>query len=118
MNQMLIKMVDGGLVNYMDDCYHYDGCPTCDYGSEYINEIDVTLTKYNINVRTNQMYEYALSEGQMIRLFLYEYNAIQQMTENEFVDWFKEKLIAITNDDWKEDVRHRVIKAYDVTEIK
>lgn len=36
---MLIKMLDGGIVNYADDHYHYDGCPTCNYGSEYINEI-------------------------------------------------------------------------------
>lgn len=40
---MLIKMLDGGILNYADDHYHYDGCPTCDYGSEYINEIDITL---------------------------------------------------------------------------
>ena len=62
MNEMLIKMVDGGLVNYADDYYHYDGCPTCDYGSQYINEVDVTLTKYKIHVKTNQMYEYVLNE--------------------------------------------------------
>ena len=53
---MLIKMIDGGLVNYADDCWHMGGCPTCDYGSEYVNEIDITLTKYKIHVRTNQMY--------------------------------------------------------------
>ncbi len=118
MDEMLIKMVDGGLVDYTDDCYHYDGCPTCDWGSEYINEIDVTLTKYNIHVKTNQMYGYALSEGQMIRLFLSEYNTIQQMTEKEFIDWFKEKLADIANDDFSEAFCDRCIKAFDVTEIK
>ena len=118
MSEMLIKMVDGGLVNYTDDCYHYDGCPTCDYGSEYINEIDVTLTKYNIHVRTNQMYEYVLSEGQMIKLFLSEYNMIQTLTEKKFIDWFKEKLCEITNDEFEETYSHRKIEAFDVTEIK
>jgi hypothetical protein len=118
MNEMLIKMVDGGLVNYTDDCHHYDGCPTCDYGSQYINEIDVTLTKYKIHVRTNQMYEYVLSEGQMIKLFLSEYNTIQTMVENEFIDWFKKKLVEIANDEFKEDFYDRRIEAFDVTEIK
>lgn len=118
MNEMLIKMVDGGLVNYMDDCYYHDGCPTCDFGSEYINEIDVTLTKYNVHVRTNQMYEYVLSEGQMIRLFLSEYNAIQTMTEKEFIDWFKERLVDIANDAFKASFEHACIEAFDVTEIK
>lgn len=95
---MLIKMVDGGIVNYEDDSYHYDGCPTCDWGSEYINEVDITLTHYAIHFKTNQMYEYVLSEGQMMKFFLSEYNTIQAMTEREFVDWFKVKLSEVTDD--------------------
>lgn len=118
MDKMLIKMVDGGLVNYTDDCYHFDGCPTCDWGSKYINEIDVTLTKYNIFVKTNQMYEYVLSEGQMIKLFLSEYGTIQKMTENEFIDWFKKKLCEITGDEFQEAFCDRTIECFDVTEIK
>ena len=118
MSEMLIKMVDGGLVNYTDDCYHYDGCPTCDWGSKYINEIDVTLTKYNIHVKTNQMYEYVLSEGQMIRLFLSEYGTIQTLTEKEFIEWFKDKLIEITSDEFEETYSYRKIECFDVTEIK
>lgn len=117
MNEMLIKMVDGGLVNYTDDCYSYGGCPTCDYGSEYITEIDITLTHYKVHVRTNQMYEYVLSEGQMIRLFLSEYNAIQEMTEKGFIDWFKEKLVEITKDDFNANYCDSSIEAFDVTEI-
>ena len=107
---MLIKMIDGGLVNYTDDHESYGGCPTCDYGSEYINTIDITLTKYKIHARTNQMYDYALSEGQMIKLFLTEYNTIQQMTEREFADWFKEKLCEIVQDD-------EIIEKFEITEV-
>jgi hypothetical protein len=114
---MLIKMIDGGLVNYTDDCWHMDGCPTCDYGSEYVNEIDITLTKYKIHVRTNQMYEYVLSEGQMMRLFLSEYGAIQQMEEMEFIEWFKTKLCEITNDDFEESFCGRTIEEFKVTEV-
>ena len=107
---MLIQMIDGGLVNYEDDCYCISGCPTCDYGSEYINEIDITLTKYKIHTETNQMYEYVLSEGQMIKLFLTEYHTIQAMTEKEFVDWFKEQLDEITKDAYgkKEHLRFNI----------
>lgn len=114
---MLIKMVDGGLVNYTDDCHFYSGCPTCDYGSEYINEINITLTQYTIYVRTNQMYEYVLSEGQMIKLFLSEYNTIQEMTEKEFIDWFKHKLCEITHDDFQEAICNRTIERFDVKEV-
>lgn len=117
MEEMLIKMIDGGLVSYEDDSYSFGGCPTCDYGSEYINEIDITLTHYKIHVKTNQMYEYVLSEGQMMRLFLSEYNTIETMTEKEFVDWFKEKLCEITDDDFQENICGRCIEKFDVTDI-
>lgn len=114
---MLIKMIDGGIVNYEDDCYSYDGCPTCNYGSEYINEIDITLTSHKIHVKTNQMYDYVLSEGQMIKLFLSEYSAIQAMTEKQFIDWFKVKLCEITHDEFNENFCGRIIERFDVTEV-
>lgn len=117
MKEILIKMVDGGLVDYYDDCYSCSGCPTCDYGSEYINEIDITLTKFKIHVKTNQMYEYVLSEGQMMKLFLSEYNTIQTMTETEFTNWFKAKLCEITHDDFQEAICGRCIEKFQVTEI-
>lgn len=107
---MLIKMTDGGIVNYEDNCYHYDGCPTCNYGSEYINEIDITLVHHAIHVKTNQMYEYAISEGQMVRLFLTEYNIIQTMTEKEFIDWFKAKLIDIAYEEGIEEFEVKEVK--------
>lgn len=116
MNKMLIKMIDGGLVDYNDDCCYYSGCPTCDYGSEYINEIDITLTRYKIHVKTNQMYEYVLSEGQMIRLFLSEYDTIRTMTEERFVDWFKEKLCEITHDELQKAWPDSRIEKFDVVE--
>ena len=112
---MLIKMIDGGLVNYNDDRYSYGGCPTCNYGSEHINEIDVTLTKHKIHVKINQMYQYVLSEGQMIKLFLSEYNIIQEMTEKQFIDWFKSKLCELTDE---EKVYYDgKIQCFDVTEV-
>lgn len=114
---MLIKMLDGGLENYTDDYYSYGGCPTCDYGSEYITEIDITLTRYTIHIKTNQMYEYVISEGQMIKLFLTEYNTIQEMTEKEFVDWFKAKLIEITHDEFQESICGRKIEVFDIKEV-
>lgn len=113
---MLIKMVDGGIVNYEDDYYSYGGCPTCDYGSEYINEINITLTRYKIYAEINQMYSYVLSEGQMMKLFLSEYNTIQSMTEKEFVGWFKEKLCEIT-DESNDDIYDGKIKRFDVMEV-
>lgn len=103
MEKLMIAMVDGGMVNYEDDSYSFAGCPTCDYGSQYITEIGVTLTHYKVNVKTNKMYEYVISEGDMMKLFLSEYNTIQSMTEKEFTDWFKEKLLEIADEDELEE---------------
>lgn len=107
---MLIKMLDGGILNYVDDNYHYDGCPTCNYGSEYITEIDITLIHHTIHIKTNQMYEYVLSEGQMMRLFLTAYDTICAMTEKEFIDWLKAKLIDIAYEEG--------IEEFDVKDVK
>lgn len=113
---MLIKMLDGGIVNYEDDCYCYEGCPTCNFGSEYINEIDITLTHYTIHVKTNQMYEYVISEGQMMKLFLSEYDTIRTMTGSEFIDWFKKKLMEITHDEFQENICGRKVEEFTVKE--
>ena len=113
---MLIKMIDGGMVNYKDGTECYAGCPTCDYGSEYINEIWITLTKYNIHAKVNQMYNHALSEGKMMVLFLSNCNEIQAMTEKEFIDWFNVQLDdAICTSDYYYDGR---IELFDVTEVE
>jgi hypothetical protein len=109
-------MIDGGLVDYADDSYFYSGCPTCDYGSQYINEVDITLTHYTIHFKTNQMYDYVLSEGQMVKLFLSENNTIQGMTESEFIDWFKKKLVEITHDEFQEEICGRKIEEFVVKE--
>ena len=115
MTQLLIKMVDGGIVSYHDDCEYYPGCPTCDYGSKYINEIHIELVKYAIDVRVNQTYEYCLSEGYMVQLFLHNYNAIQLMTEQQFIRWFKEKMNECTSNA-NADYYDGVIEMFDVKE--
>ena len=114
---MLLKMVDGGIVNYTDDCKCYAGCPTCDYGSEYINEIDITLTKYTVHIKLNQMCDFILSEGQMMKLFLGTYNTIQAMTEKEFIDWLKSELEKIINEDKFGRLKNRCLEEFKIKEV-
>lgn len=95
---MLIKMVDGGLVDYADDSYYRPGCPTCDFGSEYINEIRLYLSNYIVDISINHTYQYALSVSDMLKLFLCNCELITAMTEKEFIDWFKEKLNEIASE--------------------
>ena len=69
---------------YDDDSYHYSGCPTCDFGSEYINEITIKTTNYKINIEFNQMYSFAFTTADAIKIFAI---GIKEMTEKEFVDY-------------------------------
>ena len=113
---MLINMVDGGIIDYKDDCECYAGCPTCDYGSEYINEIDITLTHHTVHIKLNQMYEYILSEGQMMKLLLGNYNAIQAMTEKEFINWLKSELERIIDEDEIGGLKGRCLEEFEIKE--
>lgn len=89
---MLVELVDGGILDITSDNYHYDGCETCDFGSEYVNEYDIKMTKGRLKINTNQMYEYALSEEYMMTTMLQNVEYIKKLTENEFVDWLKRTL--------------------------
>lgn len=91
-NTILIKLTDGGLVDYKDDVYYNSGCPTCDYGSEYINYITLYLTKYKVEVTLNKMYGYLVSQGDVIKWFMSEYDHFKTMSEIDFIEWFKIKI--------------------------
>lgn len=95
MSKILMPMVDGGIINYVDDTSYTAGCETCDYGSEYVNDITITLTKHEVHAVLNQMYGYAISEGDLMKTLLPAYEEIRAMTESQFVEWFKECLIAM-----------------------
>lgn len=90
---MLIEMVDGGIIEVITDTDVEGGCETCDYGSEYINEFTIQLLSNTIEVKVNEMYEFALSEGYMMELFLKNVEVIKPMTEKDFSHWLKEKVL-------------------------
>jgi hypothetical protein len=89
---MILEMKNGGINEIYTDTHSYGGCSTCDYGSSYINEITFELTTGNINIEVNEMYEYALSDGYMMKLMLNNVNEIKEFTEDEFFNWLKNEL--------------------------
>ena len=49
--------------------WYTDGCETCDYGSHYVNDIEITLENDTyINIKVDKMYDYTLSESDYIQL--------------------------------------------------
>lgn len=54
-------------VNY-DENFEY-GCKTCDYGSSYVNEIEIIFEDDTYtNVKVDRMYKYALTESDYMQL--------------------------------------------------
>lgn len=43
--EYLLQLKDGYLLNIESDEESYGGCPTCDYGSEYINTLTLICSK-------------------------------------------------------------------------
>lgn len=86
---MLLKLVDGGIENIRTDEHFSSGCETCDFGSQYVNEFQIILTKYEIKMSITKMYEYAITSQDTLDLFLPHIAEIMQMTESEFVEWCK-----------------------------
>lgn len=91
-NKYLIKLKDGGLVNYEDGSTYFAGCPTCDYGSEYINDITLTFSKIRVLYSVSRMYSYAVNTGYIMKILLNNMNSFSNMTEEDFKEWFYKKL--------------------------
>lgn len=70
MNDVLIALKDGGILDVISDSESYGGCPTCDYGSNYIRSFDVSFVNHpTLKFGVSAMYAYALSEDFVIKLF-------------------------------------------------
>lgn len=77
------------LISLDDDIEAYDGCETCNYGSQYINYFSFNTTNYIVEVEFNQMYEFAVSVGDIIKIFAVE---LSKFTEKEFIEYLTERI--------------------------
>lgn len=111
MTDTIIQFKDGAL-KVLDTRGEYTsgGCPTCDIGSERINYIEARTTNYKIRAILAQEYGYAITND---RYGLYDDGDItveaqdvidildiknpEQLTEKQFVSYFIQALLEITN---------------------
>lgn len=98
-DEMLLPLADGGIIDFDESLQHISGCETCDYGSQYINNIRILLTKYQLFVEVDKMYEYALTEANLMKLMLLNSQMIQTFTEQEFSSWFVERIKELVNEE-------------------
>ena len=83
----LVELQDGAILNIITDEESYDGCDTCDYGSRYINNIEVVFSHHSLKIKVDKMYEFAISSNHLIKLFLQNLDMIKSMTEEECEKW-------------------------------
>lgn len=88
----LVTLLDGGIKTIHTDKESYGGCHTCDYGSEYINQIDMQLRTGKFTIKAGEMYRYPLSEGYMMETMLGNIEIIKTLTEEAFMEWIEEKI--------------------------
>lgn len=88
----LVKLIDGEILDVIYNQKYYSGCPTCDYGSEYINEWWVKMTNHIIHVRACNEYNYGISESWIMRLFLQNLSEIKKMKQIELFNFIKSEI--------------------------
>lgn len=108
MKKPMLEFVDGGMVSIDTDKEAYAGCETCDYGSEYIDNIEIVLTKYKIKASVSQMYEYVFTSGDLMKIILTNITEIQKMTEKQFCDWFEQMLKTKVDPDYGGEIEFEV----------
>lgn len=91
-DRIIFNLKDGGIIDFDTGRYCFPGCPTCDYGSVYSDEIELTMTKHRLCVSVDSMYNYALSDGWLMKTMLRNAEQLHKLTESEFIDWFSAQL--------------------------
>lgn len=99
----IIKLKDGGIEYISSDEQYIPGCPTCNYGAEYINNLYLTLTAMNIQIETTSGNGYILSVDNIIKLFAKDFS---NMTETEFSEYLKKSIQDISDN----EISYRVIE--------
>ena len=89
MDKYIFNLDDGGLVDILTGQMYNPGCPTCDYGSDYIDNITMYFSKYKFSLETHKMYEYAMNTATIIKIIA---NRPKVLTERMFIDYFIDSL--------------------------
>ena len=98
--KMLLKFTDGGIIDIITDNDYIQGCPTCDYGSEYINDIVIKTTKFKAMFKISQMYDYVYSD--LLKTILGNIDEIKNMSELSFIKWFIDNTLKNKDERYKE----------------
>ena len=104
--KVLVKLKDGCIKSiYTDEEYYPGSCPTCNYGEEYISTVDLYLTKYTVNSSIESAYK-QITIDEVLKFFLPNIEDIREMTEAEFIKYYKEWFYNLTS--YKESIKFNI----------
>lgn len=83
----ILKLKDGGILKIDSSSSYSAGCPTCDFGAEYFDDIDFVLNNYVVFCMATT--GYGISIGDVISLFGRNIDNFKDMTELHFINFFK-----------------------------
>jgi len=93
--KVIMPLADGGIVDVKYETKDYLGCETCDYGSQYIDEFSIVMTKHTIKVYLNTEYGHVVSEIWLMRALL---GMDRDLTEEQSAEVLYESIDALTKD--------------------
>ena len=92
--QKLLTLKDGAILQITDSYSKTNGCPTCDFGADYYNDLDIELKKFKVNANFCSASDYPCSSKDLLNIFIPNLEKINQMTEKEFIQWFEDIVTA------------------------
>lgn len=76
--KLLLELKDGGIIGFEQDNWcNSTGCETCGYGSSYISELEIKMTKYKVEIESDEVCGYGLSDGIVMEVVLNNIKDIQ-----------------------------------------
>ena len=91
MKKYLIKMIDGGITNIIEDGWTKSkGCETCGYGGYHIKELELEMETCSLLIDMGDEYDFRMPSCEDLIIW-FDKNAekINNMTESEFVEFIK-----------------------------
>jgi len=104
----MIELKDCRVKDIQTDNYFSPGCETCDYGSEYVNEIEFLFSDGKKTVlKISRMYDFGdYSYGDLMKLILNAVDEFGIMSKEDFVDFVKRDIERKTSNQFpKPDIR-------------
>lgn len=91
MTNLNLRLDGAELISYEDDSYCDSlGCPTCGYGREYVTEIHIKTTNYDVEIKLTDEYDNAFTTADAIRIFAVN---LSLFTEEEFLEYIRTEFL-------------------------